>query len=133
VFRNGGKESDDGLEGNPAMPPIITHYAFGSITIDGETYRSDVIVLPDRVVPDWWRKRGHRLAIEDLREVLADAPATLVVGTGASGAMAVPAETIASLKRLGVEVIVEPTGDAVRTYNRLAPGGRVAAGLHLTC
>lgn len=115
------------------MPPIIKHYAFGSITIDGETYRSDVIVMPDRVVPNWWRKSGHRLAIEDLGELLTDPPDTLVVGTGASGAMVVPAETVASLERLGVEVLVEPTAEAVRTYNRLAPAGRVAACLHLTC
>jgi hypothetical protein len=115
------------------MPPTITHYAFGTITIDGKTYRSDVIVLPDRVAPDWWRRSGHSLVLDDLGQVLADPPATLVVGTGASGLMSVPSETIAALEDLGVEVIVQPTGEAVETYNRLAPSGRVAAGLHLTC
>jgi hypothetical protein len=115
------------------MPPTITHYAFGTITIDGRTYRSDVIILPDGVALDWWRKDGHRLVLDDLKDVLVDPPGTLVIGTGASGAMAVPAETIAALERLGVEVIAQPTGRAVETYNRLAPGRRVAAGLHLTC
>lgn len=115
------------------MPPSIEHYAFGTITIDGTTYRSDVIVLPDRVAPDWWRKNGHGLVLEDLGEIVADPPETLIVGTGAYGAMVVPAETIAALEELGVEVITEPTGEAVETYNRLAPAGRVAAGLHLTC
>ncbi len=115
------------------MPPRIEHYAFGTVTIDGTTYRSDVIVLPDRVVPDWRRKEGHSLALDDLSEIVAHAPATLVVGTGASGAMDVPRETVAALEALGVEVITRPTGEAVETYNRLAPDGRVAAGLHLTC
>ena len=115
------------------MPPRIEHYAFGTITIDGTTYRSDVIVLPDRVTPDWRRKRGHILAVDDLDEILSDPPATLIVGTGASGAMSVPAETVAALEELGIEVIIQPTGEAVETYNRLAPDGRAAAGLHLTC
>ena len=115
------------------MPPRIEHYAFGTVTIDGTTYRCDVIVLPDRVVPDWRRKRGHGLVLEDLDEVVADPPATLIVGTGASGAMVVPAETVAALEALGIEVITRPTGEAVETYSRLAPDGRVAAGLHLTC
>jgi hypothetical protein len=78
------------------MPPTIEHYAFGTITINARTYRSDVIILPDRIVPDWWRKDGHSLALEDLAEVLADPPETLIVGTGASGAMAVPEETSSS-------------------------------------
>jgi hypothetical protein len=115
------------------MAPRIEHYAFGTITIDGATYRSDVIVLPDRVVPDWWRKNGHSLSLDDLTDVTSDPPATLIIGTGASGMMDVPRRTIATLEALGVEVVVRPTGEAVRAYNRLAPAGRVAAGLHLTC
>lgn len=115
------------------MPPTIAHYAFGTITIDGRTYRSDVIVLPNRVVPNWWRRSGHSLVLDDLGEIVADPPSTLVIGTGAHGGMSVPAETRAALEDLGIEVIAEPTGKAVDTYNRLARRGRVAAGLHLTC
>jgi hypothetical protein len=115
------------------MPPRIEHYAFGTITVDGRIYRSDVIVLPDGVVPDWWRDRGHGLTLGDLEAVVAAPPATLIIGTGASGAMAVPAETIRALEALGIEVIVRPTGEAVEIYGRLSPGGRVAAALHLTC
>jgi hypothetical protein len=115
------------------MPPTIGHYDFGIITIDGRTYRSDVIVLPDRVIPDWWRKSGHSLVLEDLGEVVADPPATLIIGTGAYGDMSVPADTRGALEDLGIEVIVQPTAEAVDTYNRLAPRRRVAAGFHLTC
>lgn len=115
------------------MPPRIEHYAFGTITVDGRIYRSDVIILPDRVVPNWWRDRGHSLVPGDLPEVVADPPATLIVGTGAFGAMAVPGETADALEALGVELVVRPTAEAVEIYNRLAPAGRVAAALHLTC
>lgn len=115
------------------MPPHIDHYTFGSITIDGATYRADVVVLPDRVVADWWRKEGHRLAFEDLGAVLADPPDVLVVGTGASGLVRVPESTVAALEARGIEVVVEPTETAVGTYNGLAGERRTAACLHLTC
>lgn len=115
------------------MPPAIEHYAFGTITVDGTTYRSDVVILPGRVVPDWWRRQGHSLALDDLTDVVADPPNTLVVGTGAYGAMVVPERTVAALEALGIEITAQPTAEAVETYNRLAPAGRVAAALHLTC
>lgn len=54
------------------MPPHIDAYRFGEITIDGTTYRADVIVLPDRVVANCWRKEGHSLVVEDLAAVLAE-------------------------------------------------------------
>ncbi len=115
------------------MPPRIERYAFGSITIDGVMYDADVIVLPERVVADWWRKEGHSLAIEDLTVVTARRPRILVVGTGAYGLLRVPRDTLATLKSLGMEVAVQRTAEAVATYNRLARGGDVAACLHLTC
>jgi hypothetical protein len=40
-------------------------------------------VLPERVVPGWWRTEGHRLLLEDLDEVLDELPDRLLVGTGA--------------------------------------------------
>jgi hypothetical protein len=92
-----------------------------------------VIVLPERVIPDWWRESGHRLDPADVEEILASKPACLVVGTGASGLMEVPAETIRVLEARGIRVVVEPTAEAVATYNRLRADGRTAACLHLTC
>lgn len=36
-------------------PPAIERYSFGSISVGGRSYTSDLIVLPDRIVADWWR------------------------------------------------------------------------------
>lgn len=116
------------------MAPRIDAYEFGRVTVDGRDYRADVIVLPDRVVGDWWRVEGHGLLPEDLGEVVAAEPKILVVGTGAYGAMAVPDDTVTYLAGRGVKVEAYDTATAVRRYNDLAAGGeRVAAGLHLTC
>jgi hypothetical protein len=60
----------------------LQDYRFGWLTVDGHEHTRDLIVLPDRVVADWWQREGHSLAIEDLDEVLDELPARLVLGVG---------------------------------------------------
>ena len=52
----------------------IEQYSFGRVVVDGEQHSRDVIVLPDRVVGDWWRRDGHSLVIDDLADVLDELP-----------------------------------------------------------
>jgi hypothetical protein len=111
----------------------ISHYSFGSITIDGKAYRSDVIIFPGRVQGSWWRKEGHYLRPEDLEEVIEAKPELVVIGTGASGVMEVPADTIKWLEGKGMKVKVARTGEAVEIYNSLKDNTSAVAALHLTC
>jgi hypothetical protein len=112
--------------------PRIEGYDFGRIVVDGEELTRDVIILPDRLVPNWWRADGHRLALADLDDVLGELPDQLVIGTGAHGQMRPDPETLEQLRQRGVDVEALPTGDAVRRYGELDPR-RTAAALHLTC
>ena len=112
--------------------PAIEGYEFGRVTIDGREETRDVIVLPDRVVRDWWRRDGHGLVLEDLDEVLAELPERLLVGTGAHGRLRPDPGTLETLRARGVEVEVIPTAEAVRRYAELDPR-TTAAALHLTC
>jgi hypothetical protein len=113
---------------------LIDSYDFGEIVIDGRRYTSDVIVFPDRVKADWWRKMGHQLCVEDIEEALEEKLDVLVVGTGYSGLVKVLSETEKYVRSRGVELIVQRTGEAYKTFNRLVQSGkRVAAALHLTC
>ena len=112
--------------------PRISDWGFGRIVVDDETYIFDVIVLPDRVVPDWWRVDGHSLCMEDLTGVLDDLPAYLVLGTGHDARMRPQPETLEELARRGIEVEVLPTTEAVRRFEELDPA-TTAAALHLTC
>lgn len=112
---------------------MIESYRFGHIVIDGQSYSSDVIIHPGRVQANWRRREGHRLLPEDLQGMVANAPATLVVGTGSFGLMRVPSQTIEYLTSKGFEVIVEKTHDACQTYNRLSAQRAVIAALHLSC
>jgi hypothetical protein len=81
----------------------LEDYSFGRLTVDGQEHTRDLIVLPDRVVSNWWRREGHSLAMADLDEVVDELPERLV-----------------------------PTDAAVRRYGELDER-RTAAALHLTC
>jgi hypothetical protein len=107
-------------------------YSFGRLTVDGEQHTRDLIVLPERVVSDWWRREGHSLVIEDLDEVLDELPARLVLGVGAYGRLRPDPGAVAELERRGIEVECLPTDAAVRRYGELDEH-RTAAALHLTC
>src|SRR5919106_6704378 len=87
----------------------IDEYSFGRIIVDGTEHRRDLIVTPDRVVPNWWRKDGHSLAIEDLDEVIDELPERLVLGCGAHGRLKPDPAVIAALERRGVSVEALPT------------------------
>jgi hypothetical protein len=110
----------------------IDHYEFGRIVIDGRQETKDLIILPDRVVRNWWRRDGHALVLDDLVEVLDELPPHLVVGTGADGRMRPDPDTVQQLQERGVTVEALPTGQAVHRFAELDPAGTAAA-LHLTC
>ncbi|MDF2747244.1 MAG: hypothetical protein K0S98_1530 [Propionibacteriaceae bacterium] len=65
--------------------PTLEGYRFGHLIVDGKEQTRDVIVLPERMITNWWRIEGHRLVLEDLDDVRQDLPAHLVIGTGAHG------------------------------------------------
>jgi hypothetical protein len=111
----------------------IEHYSFGKITIDGQTYSSDLIIYPDRVDASWWRKEGHNLQPEDLKDVLNAKPDVLIIGTGSFGVMKVPKETTDYLESKGIRIQAMRTGKAVDLFNGLLKDEIVIAALHLTC
>jgi len=111
----------------------IDSYRFGEIVINGKKYSSDVLIFPDRVRDNWWRKTGHELRLEDIAEVITENPEVLVVGTGASGLMKVLSEVEQAAQARGVKLIVETTDRACDTYNQLSRSQKLVAALHLTC
>jgi hypothetical protein len=115
---------------------LIDSYDFGVIFINGKSYASDVIVFPDRVSDGWWRKEGHKICLEDLREILncEPKPETLVIGTGYYGMVKVLPEVENALKSHGITIIAQPTKEACQTFNKLLKSKkRVVGAFHLTC
>ena len=98
---------------------MIDSYHFGRITIDGQTYRSDVIIYRDRVDSNWWRKEGHRLQLADIQPILDARPRWLLVGTGAYGPMKVTPEVVDAVEAAGIRLVCERTKRACERYNEL--------------
>ena len=111
----------------------IDSYSFDRIVIDGKAYTSDVIIYPGRIDASWWRKEGHLLQLADLTEALRAKPEVLIIGTGYSGVMRVPRETVDGIARQGIEVKAERTSKAVEEFNELQGKKIVIAALHITC
>ncbi len=117
--------------------PRIDEYRFGYIVVDGKSYTRDLIITPDRVIPNWWRIEGHRLQLPDITKYLdldsVDVD-VVVIGSGYNGLMKVDREVLEEFRRRGWEVYVYDTRRSVELYNSLIDEGkRVLALLHLTC
>lgn len=113
--------------------PIIEDYQFGKIVINGEVHKKDVIILPSRIIGNWWRREGHLLHITDLQEVLIARPQVLIIGQGANSRMRISSEIVDALNIAGIEMIALDTSNACKEYNKRSSTSEVAAALHLTC
>ena len=105
------------------------------LTINGKTFRKDLIILPEgTVLSPWQRKSGHRPEFSDLEAVLDSHAKTLVIGTGKPGLMRPHATLVADLQENGITAMVMSSKQAAEKYNTLAGGSDdVAACFHLTC
>jgi hypothetical protein len=115
---------------------MIDSYDFGVMVINGRRYTSDVIVFPERVIDGWWRREGHKICLEDLKEVFncKPKPETLVIGTGYYGIVKILPEVENALKSQGIMLVAQPTKEAYQTFNRLLKSKkRVVGAFHLTC
>jgi len=98
---------------------LIESYSFGNITIDGKTYTADLIIYPDRIEDNWWRKSGHLLQKEDIKDIILRNPDILIIGTGVDGYLKISDEIKRYIKSKGIELIAEKTKKASKIYNEL--------------
>ncbi len=110
----------------------IDKYSFGSVVVDGKTYKNDILIVAQKI-KEWWRERGHLLQNVDLKEVWSEKPDVLIVGKGASGVMDVAPEVKNNCAKLGIELISAQSPRAVKKFNKLSQKRDVAFGIHLTC
>lgn len=111
----------------------IDDYSFGKMVIGGKTYTTDVIVYPDSVDSSWWRKEGHYLEKEDLKDILQSGPDIVIIGRGNWGVMEVPKATLDFLESQGIKAYAERTGKAVELFNAQPKDKKVIGAFHLTC
>jgi hypothetical protein len=110
----------------------IDSYKFGKIVINGQMYEKDLIILPNRIIPNWWRKEGHFICIEDIKSVIESNPQILFIGTGKFGMMKVANSLKSILTENGIELRIDKTPKIIKMYNKTVNNHKAAA-LHLTC
>ncbi|MES9939897.1 MAG: Mth938-like domain-containing protein [Candidatus Thiodiazotropha sp. 6PLUC2] len=107
----------------------IQHYTVNEITISGNVYRESLVLMPDRIIPQWRPTSFDELKVEDFIHIAAFSPEIIVLGTGSKQHFP-SQELLLPLieKQVGLEVMA--TDAACRTYNILMSEGRqVAAAL----
>lgn len=107
---------------------------FGRITVDGTSYPHDILIhLSGDVV-----KRKKKLSkqhygtshIISLDEKGCD---TLVLGAGQFGNVTLSPEAAEFFEHHGCRVILQPTPDAIKTYNKTRGKAKAIGLFHVTC
>ena len=111
---------------------------FGAITIDGRTYEHDVVVrLSGEVVK---RKKklskrlygtSHVLSEDEAKFLFEKGCDQVVIGSGQMDNVRLSPEAEAYFEKKGCEVLLEPTPEAIRTFNR-SRARRIGL-FHVTC
>jgi hypothetical protein len=111
----------------------IVSYSFGQITIENQTYDSDLIIFPDRLETNWRRISSHLLTKKDLQDIILLKPEILIIGTGKFGLMRLQENLSDFLSGSNIKLIVAKTDKACEVYNSMADKSSVIAAMHLTC
>jgi hypothetical protein len=116
----------------------IENYEFGKIVIEGRKYEKDLIILPDKILTNWWRKQGHLLQQQDLEEVWKAKQEgkidTLIIGTGTDNMMSIDNKVKEKAEQSGIKVIIEDSKKACEIYNKQRKQDKnIALAIHLTC
>lgn len=98
---------------------MIEEYKFGQITIDGKNYDRDVQTDWNGEVLDWCKKDSHLITAEDVRGATDKNPESIVIGTGQEGNTVVSEEAKIFIREKGIELLVDKTEEAVKTFNIL--------------
>jgi len=120
------------------MHPKISHTSFGSITICGERYEHDVLILLNGKVEKRKKKlskqvygTSHVIALAEAEFVYEKGAEVLLVGTGQSGLVSLSPEAETFFREKGCALELLPTPQAIVRWNELDEGA--IALFHVTC
>ncbi|GAF96464.1 unnamed protein product [marine sediment metagenome] len=111
----------------------INKYRSKYIKINNKEYNTDLIILGDKIIPNWSRKKSHNVDILDIKIIIDFKPKLLIFGTGTGGGMKIPQKTINFLNKNGTKVKYYNSHKAIKKYNKLENYENIAAAFHLTC
>lgn len=104
----------------------ITSYAPGRVEIQGRLFTTSLIVLPDRLLPDWAPKTVAELDASHLGTITGAQPEIVILGSGETQVFPDSA-ILAPLMHNGIGFELMNNAAACRTFNVLLAEGRHAA------
>jgi len=120
------------------MKPRIDSTQFGSIVIEGKTFRHDVQIGLDGEVSKRKKKlskaiygTSHIISLDEAKNVYQKGAARLIVGSGQHGLAGLSDEAAAFFKDKGCHVDLLPTEKAIEAWNKAE--GAVIGLFHITC
>ncbi len=112
---------------------------FGEVIINGQKY-SDVLVVDDRIISRDGELLNklfgtfHRIADEEINQIIEDRPDIVIIGTGQTGALQVTEDVKIKLEDSGTKIEIYETPIAVKKFNEEKNlGKKVNALIHTTC
>ena len=120
------------------MKPEISETRFGSITIQGTTYRHDVVIRLNGDVKKRKKKlsrvifgTSHILSLEEAGQVYEKSGCLLIIGTGQYGLLKLSREAMDFFAKENCTVSLAPTPEAIKTWN--AAEENTIGLFHVTC
>lgn len=115
---------------------------FGSITVNGTTYSHDILIRLSGEVDKRKKKlskkyygTSHIISREEAEFIYEKGCDTLVVGAGQYGNVTLSPEAAEFFEHHDCRVILQPTPDAIETYNKTRGKARskIIGLFHVTC
>jgi hypothetical protein len=120
------------------MKPKIEATTFGSITIDGQEIKNDVILRLDGSVKKRKKKlskkvygTSHTISLDEAKHIYEKGAELLIIGTGQHDLVRLSDEAEKYLKKRDCRVKLMATPKATRAWNKAE--GQVIALFHVTC
>ena len=113
---------------------------FGSITINGKIYLNDVLIRMSGEVAKRKKKlskkyygTSHIISRDEAEFIHEKGCKTLVVGAGQYGNVTLSPEAAEFFEHHDCRVILQPTPEAIETYNKTKDKTKTISLFHVTC
>jgi hypothetical protein len=120
------------------MKPVIDRTMFGSITIDGEVYKHDIVIRLSGKIKKRKKKlskavygTSHTISLDEAKHVYKKGAERLIIGTGQFGMVELSDKAVEYFQRKGCAVELLPIKKAIKAWNEA--GGAVIGLFHVTC
>ena len=120
------------------MQPVINSTAFGSITVDGNSYDHDIIITLEGKVEKRKKKlskavygTSHKISLDEIIYVYQDGSEGIIIGSGQYGIAELSNEASRYLNSENCRIALKATPEAIQDWNKTE--GNWIGLFHITC